>query len=169
MAVRKATEPVRADSWLTLAELARVLDYSEQSSRKLLNHIPEKWVRREKPLRVYGRGAVLIWASRQEGEQAEDAEAVASPALERKREVECQLKLLELATREGELVPRSQMRNLLMGMAAVLRRTGELLVRKFGNDAGEVLQEGIDDMDRLAQAEGFAVADSPQERVDADA
>lgn len=152
--MKHPNEPQSEDCWLTFTELSKALDISDKAVREIKRYVPAKWLKAGKPMKLYGRGAILLWASRQGGVDADDS-AVMSPALERKRELECERLRIELDKQVGDLVPRSQMRGLLMGMAAVLRRTGELLVRKFGNDAGEVLQEGIDDMDRLAQAEGF--------------
>lgn len=154
--MKHPNEPKSEQSWITLAELGRVLDVTEKATRDVLRYVPEKWVKRGKPTRVYGRGAVLLWAARQEGEPREDADGIASPALERKREVECQLKLLDLAERESELVPRSRMRHLVFGMAVILRRAGDLLVRKYGNEAGEILQESLGEIKRLTDADGLA-------------
>lgn len=72
-----------------------------------------------------------------------------SPALEEYRRAKAALARLELAEREGKLVPVDELHGLLTEGAAVLRRAGETLSRRFGNEALQVLNEA------LAEAEGL--------------
>ncbi|MEQ8847506.1 hypothetical protein [Botrimarina sp.] len=49
----------REAAWLTLAELANVLDISQQLARRELpRRVPESAIRRGRPMRLHGRTAV---------------------------------------------------------------------------------------------------------------
>src|SRR6185295_19046112 len=58
-----------------------------------------------------------------------------SPALERKREVEYQLRLYDLAEREGQLVSLATTRQCFTVAAAIFKQYAETVQRKFGADA----------------------------------
>jgi hypothetical protein len=72
-----------------------------------------------------------------------------SPALERYREERAALARLDRLQREGQLLPRDQVRDGLGRIAATIRAAGDALARQFGNEALELLVEALDD----AQAE----------------
>lgn len=69
----------------------------------------------------------------------------ASPALERYREERASLARLDRREREGELLPRDEVRQSLAKMASVLRVAGETLQRQFGQAAADILNEALDD------------------------
>jgi ParB-like chromosome segregation protein Spo0J len=51
--------------------------------------------------------------------------------------------------REGELLPRDEVRDALGRIAGMVRAAGDVLAREFGNEARNILVEALDD----AQAE----------------
>ena len=71
-----------------------------------------------------------------------------SPALERYREEKAQLAHLDRIEREGHLIPRRLMHDLLTRAAAILRGVGETLARDCGPEAQRILDEGLDDFNR---------------------
>lgn len=71
-----------------------------------------------------------------------------SPALERYREEKAKLARLDRLERERNLLPRSQVHDVLTRMASLLRGAGDTLQRQFGPDALGVLHEALDDVDR---------------------
>lgn len=71
-----------------------------------------------------------------------------SPALERYREERAALARLDRLEREGNLIPRSETRETLGRIAAILRSAGDALQRQFGPEAAEVLYEALDDCGR---------------------
>jgi hypothetical protein len=71
-----------------------------------------------------------------------------SPALERYREERAALARLDRLEREGELLPREQVRESMGRIAAMLRAAGDTLQRQFGPAAVEILYEALDDAGR---------------------
>ena len=71
-----------------------------------------------------------------------------SPALERYREERAQLARLDRLEREGQLVPRDEVREALGRVAAIIRGIGDALNRQFGAAAVELLLEALDDAER---------------------
>jgi hypothetical protein len=88
-----------------------------------------------------------------------------SPALERYREERAALARLDRLAREGNLIPRSETRETLGRIAAILRSAGDSLQRQFGPEAAEVLYEALDDcgreVDRVFGEEPHGIADQP--------
>jgi hypothetical protein len=74
-----------------------------------------------------------------------------SPALERKREVEYQLRLRDLAERDGTLVSRDKMRAALAQIAGILRHCGDQLQRQFGEDALDLFNETLNECERAVE------------------
>jgi len=68
-----------------------------------------------------------------------------SAALERYRDERAKLARLERLQKEGELLPREDVHQVLGQIATVLRSAGEILGRQFGADAQDVLNEALDD------------------------
>ena len=73
---------------------------------------------------------------------------VASPALERYRDERAKLARLERLQKEGLLLPRDPMHQLHGKMAAVIRSSGDKLLRDFGEEAYAILTEALDDVQR---------------------
>ncbi len=71
-----------------------------------------------------------------------------SPALERYREERALIAKLDRLEREGNLIPRDQVRQTLGRIASILRAAGDTLQRQFGEPAIEILYEALDDADR---------------------
>ena len=70
-----------------------------------------------------------------------------SPALERYRLARAQLAERDLAERDQVLVRREAMFESLKRGALALRSAGENLTRRFGNDAGIIYNEAVDEFD----------------------
>ena len=73
-----------------------------------------------------------------------------SEALERYRTARAALAELDVKEREGQLVPVGVYVPAMTHLAGILRRAGHRLVREFGNGAGEILNEAIDEFERQA-------------------
>lgn len=71
-----------------------------------------------------------------------------SPALERYREERAALARLDRLQREGDLLPRDQVRAALGQIASLIRGAGDALARQFGAAAVEILEEALDDAAR---------------------
>lgn len=72
-----------------------------------------------------------------------------SPALERYRKFRASMAFLELKQRRGQLLPRDQVHELLVRLAALIRGAGEALQRQFGEDARLLLEEALNDADAV--------------------
>ncbi|MEX0937330.1 MAG: hypothetical protein WDZ59_05675 [Pirellulales bacterium] len=71
-----------------------------------------------------------------------------SPALERYREERAALARLDRQEREGQLIPRSDVREALGRIASIVRGAGDAIQRQFGAAAAETLYEALDDAQR---------------------
>lgn len=76
-----------------------------------------------------------------------------SPALERYREERALTARLTRLEREGQLVDRDMVRQSMQKAAAVIRQTGDTLLKQFGPPAAQILFDGIDDAE--AEIERF--------------
>jgi len=76
----------------------------------------------------------------------------ASPALERLREVQYEIKKRELAELDKTLVSRDTMRKMLTQGATILRSLGDTLQRQFGPDALDLLNDSLADFERAIEA-----------------
>ncbi len=85
-----------------------------------------------------------------------------SPALERWRTERAELAELDLDQNRGELLHVGAARQTLGRWAQILRKAGEQLRRQYGNDAGDILQDALDDCDAIVD-ELVKVADGQQD------
>lgn len=85
-----------------------------------------------------------------EDRQVEDAilTGVDSPALERLRNAKADIEELKLAQLRGEVVDVEQMRESLAVMASRIFHAGELLRRRYGDDAARILNDALDEWER---------------------
>jgi hypothetical protein len=72
-------------------------------------------------------------------------QAEENDALERCRETKAELLKIELATKQGQLVSAEHVRGIHAIIAQILRRCGETLERRHGEDAAEALREALGD------------------------
>lgn len=82
--------------------------------------------------------------------QDDDAllQGAGSPALERYREERALIARLDRLEREGQLLPRDEVRVALGRIAAIVRSAGDTLQRQFGQAAADILLEALDDAGR---------------------
>jgi hypothetical protein len=71
-----------------------------------------------------------------------------SPALEQYRKERARLARLDRLAREGTLVSRENVRDGLGRIAHLLRAAAEALERQYGKEAGQLLDEALDDAQR---------------------
>jgi hypothetical protein len=85
-----------------------------------------------------------------------------SPALERYREERALIARLDRLEREGQLLPRDEVRVALGRIAAIVRSAGDTLQRQFGQAAADILLEALDDAGREIERS----FDGPEESTD---
>ncbi len=66
-----------------------------------------------------------------------------SPGLERYRLAKAELAELELQVRKGTLIPIDAVKDTISRWSALIRRMGESLAKRFGNEAAELLNETL--------------------------
>ena len=71
-----------------------------------------------------------------------------SPALERYREERAAIARLDRLEREGQLLPRDEVRVALGRIAAIVRGAGDTLLRQYGQAAADILLEALEDAGR---------------------
>jgi len=74
-----------------------------------------------------------------------------SPALERYRLAKAKHAELDLEHRKGELIDVSKCRDILAQWAAVIRKTGDRLSRRFGIEANLIVSDAIDACDDIVR------------------
>jgi hypothetical protein len=77
-----------------------------------------------------------------------DMQGSGSPALERYREERAAMARLDRLAREGELLPRDEVREALGRIASIVRSAGDMLQRSHGPGALDILTEALDDAQR---------------------
>jgi len=82
--------------------------------------------------------------------QDDDAllQGAGSPALERYREERALIARLDRLEREGQLLPRDEVRVALGRIAAIIRGAGDTLQQQFGQTAADILLEALEDAGR---------------------
>lgn len=99
----------------------------------------------------HGRTLLDAWCESQKGKPVDPTGGDPlladgdSPGLERYRNAKADLAEMERDRQKGELVPRSELEPVLMGLAGVMRRAGETLARRFGNEAAAVVNEATEE------------------------
>ena len=101
---------------------------------------------------TYSARDLLAWFAHQATDDVTLGAPTDSPGLERYRLARAAMAELDLAVRKGELVSVSAFREMGSRWAARLRKCGELLARKFGNDALAIQTDAIADMHKIAEA-----------------
>jgi hypothetical protein len=100
---------------------------------------------------------VIPWliARQQRGVSTADPlmDGPASPGLERYRTARAQREEIELAKLRGKLVDRTETRRIMSLMAHHVRRTGDRLLKRFGKEAVEILNSGLDEYDRVMETQ----------------
>lgn len=74
-----------------------------------------------------------------------------SPALERYREERAKLARLDRLARESKLIPRDQVRDLLLKVASIIRQLGETLRRQYGPECQALLNDALDQAESLVR------------------
>lgn len=98
-------------------------------------------------------GSVCLWdlCLWRECLDRDDAEgAVDSPALEEWRRHRARLAELDVREREGGLLPLADVRELLLLTSSAYRGAGEQLLRRFGDEALEIVNHAIDEAESAA-------------------
>lgn len=156
----KKVDERRPESWVKKATLAAMFDISDRSVERFLSKvIPADAVRGEgKGLEYHGKSIIVAWAIRHYAGTAPSVHAGNlademlvegdSPALERYRNARAALSELDLAERRGVVVHVDRFREHLVRAFRLIRRAGESLQRKFGNEASDILNEHLDEGER---------------------
>lgn len=76
-----------------------------------------------------------------------------SPALERYRLAKAQHAELDLEHRKGSLLEREKARDILSRWGSIIRRLGERMAKRYGNEAAVAVNETLEECSELIQRE----------------
>ncbi|HVM76535.1 MAG TPA: hypothetical protein VMT75_12880 [Candidatus Saccharimonadales bacterium] len=157
--------------WYTLDEIALVFGMTVQGFRKQVRPLLDAQDIRDagkKGTRIRARGAIDAYAAGKAKKAEQAAAAKADPMLagpddksggmERYRLARASQEELNLAVMKKELVNIKDLKRWLDLISSQIRGAGERLVRRFGNEAGDMLNEGLDaaehHIEMMMKAEG---------------
>lgn len=106
------------------------------SPKAYVLHDISKWLRTEGPWKPFAKPVT--------DDPLLDADGD-SPALERYRLAKAKHAELDLEHRRGELINREKCREILSRWAVVIRRMGENLTKRHGNEAAETVNEALEE------------------------
>ena len=147
-------------AWFSLNQMHAAFDITPEGFRKSVRPlIPEADVKSSErgAVRIRCRAAIDAWTARKV-EQATEAlrkgndpllSGGDSPELERYRKARADLAEMERDERNGSLIPRQQLEPAFVQYASAIRRAGEGLQRRYGNEAAAMLNEALDDAERI--------------------
>lgn len=148
----------RNDNLLTRQQMAAMLGVNaQQFDRRYRPHIPKKLIaasgtgRRTqfRPEAVRAIVDALLQAEREKAQMANDEAMLLedgntnSPAIERYRLAKAKLAELDLAEKQGNLIRPHLATTALTIVASKLRRLGERLARKHGNQVGDAIDRTL--------------------------
>lgn len=132
--------------WLTRTQASQLIGCSaanfDQRVRPRLERSATRGTKAK--LRFDAKQVVAAWvAHREEITSTGKPEASTDSELERGRAIDNQQKEIRLMKEVGRVVEIAHVRPGLLLFAASLRDAGTRLVKRYGNDAGDILNEGI--------------------------
>lgn len=145
--------------WLTKQQMAEVLDVSEQHFDRTFRPMAADAAIKTIGKRLYFhcRKVLDAWCAGQIAKLRPEApsadpllEGPDSPVLDRLRLANAKMAELELAERTNAVVQLDLIRDAMRPALAAMRSAGDRLVRQFGNDAGEIFNEGVGEFEAAA-------------------
>jgi hypothetical protein len=172
---KKAVVHRRLDAWFTLGQMAAAFDVTRQAFHDAVRPLikaDDITGAGERGTLVRCRGAIDAYTDRKvkqaltevaQREGGNDPLLVGgtSPALEDYRKARAKLANLDVAEREHQLINLGELDSGIRALGDRIRRATELLVRRFGNEVADVMNDAIDEWladwkrehDQLARAE----------------
>lgn len=143
------------NGWATVAEIARLTGKTPQGIHSaFLPHLAAEDIRRDpKPMIVRTAAIISILVERQTQKTRQDSDPLLSdgdsPALERYRLAKAKLAELDLEHRKGDLIDREKCRELMGRWSVIIRRMGERLGKRYGNDATLSVNDSLDECQKV--------------------
>jgi hypothetical protein len=141
--------------WYTLDQMEEMFDLTRDGFAKSVRPlIPDDAIRNagKKGMTIHGRRAINAFAAKASSEDPLMEAGGDSPSLERYRAARATWVELDLAERSKQLVKIEVVAEALRPSFQILRNMGDRLIRTYGNDAGEVVREALDEYETTAQA-----------------
>ncbi len=149
-------KPHESRGWVTIQKAAELLATSSQNLRQ--SHIPDlapEHIRSDRrPAEVYFPGLHETIARKRVADAIRSRPTIAddpllnegdSPGLERYRMAKAKLAELDLEARKEQLIDREKARDIFGRWATLIRRAGERLSKRWGNEAAAMLNETLDE------------------------
>ena len=147
--------------WFTRKEAAAFVGVREPNfDQNIRAYLPADAVQRGDRRRVWIWGpAIIALLTEREREKAKSASSNGdgdplmvdgsdSPALERYRLARARIEELNYETRRGKYIPVDQLQQGWHAMANILRDAVARLRRQYGNEAGDLIDEALDDAEQ---------------------
>jgi hypothetical protein len=147
-------------AWFTRAQAAELCGTSPRNfDERIRQHLPDDSTRGSgRNLRYHGAGIVAAMVAYRQPAAVVSPESddpllsgAATPALERYRSLKADLAEIDVGERRGRIVRSAVISDAIKGGLSAMRQTGDRLTRQFGNDAGQLYNEGIDDFEAAAR------------------
>jgi hypothetical protein len=147
MSRKKENKP--GHGWVSRAAVAEMFDVTTAHVDKNLRRFipPDKVKSIGGRTYLHGRSLLEGWAAAQ---RADDVllSGDDSPSMERWRSARADLAEMERDAQRRNLIPRDELDAEGMKLAGCIRRAGDALARRFGNDAASILNEALDEWER---------------------
>ncbi len=91
------------------------------------------------------KGIIDYRSGQQPGGKDVDENEASTPALEKYRAVRAEMAQMDLEERKATHVPLKALEGALNKFGGLLHRAGEALQRRFGNEASDIYNTGVDD------------------------
>lgn len=146
-------------AWLTKTQAAEVVGYSVRHFGERIQPLIEKqhWTGRGAKLRFMIHGvtkAAVDYATAQQKQPAEGIDPLLagddSDALDEYRREATTEKRLKNAVTRGELIDREKTADAIRAGITAMRETGDRLVRRFGNEAGDLFNDAVGEFEGVA-------------------
>lgn len=135
-----------------------------QTTRKVLGEWQlEGLPRNDDKGRTYDLFNVFLWVKGRWFKTPDDSDMIGnSEHVEKFRKYKARMMELQVKEKEGELVPRAEIREGLSRMAGLLRALGARLQRSYGARAQEMINETLDEFEKVIETEFTARASKPK-------
>jgi hypothetical protein len=142
--------------WFTRVEAAALCDLSPRQFDEVVRpRIKDGERGTARTLRFNGPAVVKALLDYRKPKSADDPDGIFfegpdSPALERWRIARAKLAERDVDEREGTVIRINLMRDALRAGTTAMRATGDRLTRGYGNEAGEIFNEGVAEFEAAA-------------------
>jgi hypothetical protein len=170
-------QPGKPDyGWFSLANSAAAFDVNRQTFHATYRPLvpPEAIKVDGRNTWIHLRRLIEAWSAKDRQIASGDVDAELyggsdSPNLERLRAAKAALSEMDLEERRGTHADIRNLESGLMRFASIIRRTGEILQRRFGSEAIDILNDGIEQAESICKSEIARLASGDDSDIESSA